>query len=103
MKNLKLTVNEKEYKSLASLAKAHGLSKQLVWYRYQKGIRGNELVRPVSDIPTGKAIVVNGVAHPSISELARAHNLNIRTVRARHKRGLRGEELIVRPNDHYNK
>ncbi|HEY8563130.1 MAG TPA: hypothetical protein VIL74_22325 [Pyrinomonadaceae bacterium] len=106
------TVDGVEYENLPSIARAYGLKESLVYRRYHRGLRGNDLIpaklrknyvprtTPKKESPW--KIEVNGVTYRSLRQACRVLGVDIGTYTNRRAKGYSIEQSlglvpIVRP------
>jgi len=78
-----------ETKTLSEWAKLYGMSHSALFRRYRRGLRGEELIKPVKF----KTVEIDGVSK-TFSEWCNDTGLNLSTFTSRYKSGLRGKDLI---------
>jgi predicted DNA-binding transcriptional regulator AlpA len=74
------------------LSRLAGVSYTTIYDRYQKGLRGDELIAP-KKIKKGKPIEVEGTI-TTLPELSRKTGIFYQTLVRRYNKGLRGKELL---------
>lgn len=94
-----------EYENLPSIARAYGLSESRIYRRYQRGMRGTELVPPKfrkdyvppppkPKLKQSRQIEVGGVPYRSAREACRNLGVNITTYANRRSKGYTVEQSL---------
>lgn len=80
--------------TLEELSKNHGISYSTLARRYQRGVRGSELLKEGRICDSRSTTVLIGSEKLTLAEVARRAGLKYSTVYQRYRRGLRGADLL---------
>lgn len=90
-------------KPLATFIEEAGLSRKMVHRRWQRGIRGPDLLLPSGRLPTSDqtinrrttVLIKIGRIYKPAPVVAKEHGIPLQTLHARRRRGVRGPDLIA--------
>lgn len=90
-KTRQIIINNHIY-TYSDLAKLTGLSKETISLRYNKGLRGKDLIKPIRK----KKYQFKGKMYTSLAQIAKDYKVNPVTVTRRYKKGIRDDRLVAK-------